>query len=127
MGYKALNVISNYIYLILGIYLLTQKYYVFGIGFILMWYASHKHHEDIKNTFWTNVDSYMALFGVAIVLYTCFHKLNCVKNLLYLVLVLCFFLIASMNSRKNNIDMYNLWHSIWHIVSGLFLTYIILI
>ncbi len=127
MGYKLLNILSNYIYLILGIYLLTQKHYFFGVGFIIMWYASHKHHEDVKNKLWTNIDSYMALLGVSIILFKYFHKVNTIKNLLYLVLVLCFYLIASMNGRKNNIDMYNLWHSLWHIVSGLFLTYIILV
>ncbi len=127
MGYKALNVLSNYIYLILGIYLLTQKQYFFGVGFIIMWFVSHKHHENIKNNFWTNVDSYVALFGFIVVLYKCFDKIHCIKNLLYLVLVLCFYLIASMNWYKNNINMYNLWHSLWHIVSGLFIAYIILI
>ncbi len=127
MAYKGLNILSNYIYLILGIYLLTQKYYFFGCGFILIWFASHKHHEDINNNLWSNLDSYIALLGVIIVIYKFFNKFNSIKNLLFFVLVLCFYLMASMNRQKNNIDMYNLWHSLWHIVSGLYLTYIILI
>jgi hypothetical protein len=127
MAYDSLTLISNYIYLIAGIILLIKKHLFFGCVFIILWFVSHKHHSNMNNDIWHYIDSCFALFCFAVVLYKCWRKINCAKNLLYLVLILSFYIMASTCWYEGNMKIYYVWHSLWHIISGLFVMYIILI
>ena len=121
---EILTLISNLSYLIIGLYLIYKEYYVYGIATLIMWLISHIYHTDTSNDFWSNIDVLFATSLFIFVLIKCRTTFLCVKFMLLLFILLLIFAIGVYYFDNKNI--YNIVHSIWHILSGLFVLYLFL-
>ncbi len=119
-----LTIITNYIYLLAGIYMIFNKKYLYGIIAIVIWLISHLYHLDKSNNFWSKSDEIFASIAFIYVLIRCKQQILCVKNITLLVILLIIHFIGRYY-LKHNIDIYNIVHSIWHIYSAIFILYLI--
>ena len=126
MESNILTLISNLIYLICGVILLTKKKIIVGIGLIIIWYISHTYHNNRTNQFWSNMDMLFATIGFIYVIIKYFNQIFCFNKLMFLLIVLCCYIISRVCDNSNNIEMYNICHSFWHILSAIFVTQILL-
>ncbi len=129
MDYQYLTIISNLIYLICGGYLVYKKYYLYGIGLLIMWLISHIYHCDNSNERWNwkmSTDVICAVFLSIIILIKCRSVIFCINMI---VLFLCLLIFFSLGYYYHHIDIkkYYICHSIWHILSALCLLYIIIL
>ena len=126
MDTNILSLLSNLIYLLCGIVLIIKKKILFGTLLIVMWLISHIYHTNIDNKFWSSLDMICATLGFIFILIKYSKYIFTFKNILYLLSLLIFYLMARINYNKNNIKMYNVYHSFWHISSAIFVTYVII-
>ena len=126
MDTNILSLLSNLIYLICGCILIMKKKLLFGILIIIMWIISHMYHSDRKNNFWNNLDMICATIGFIFILIKYSKHIFCSKNIIYLFILALFYILARKYDDNNNIKMYNIYHSCWHIASAVFVTYIII-
>lgn len=126
MNTNILSLLSNLIYLICGVILITKKKLLFGILIIIMWLISHMYHSNRKNNFWNNLDMTCATLGFIFILIKYYKHIFNSKNIIYLFILALFYLLARKYDNTNNIKMYNICHSFWHITSAIFVTYIII-
>ena len=126
MNTNILSLLSNLIYLICGVILITKKKILFGILIIIMWLISHMYHSDRDNFFWNNLDMVCATLGIIFILIKYCKHIFCIKNIIYLFILALFYILARKCDNENNIQMYNICHSFWHITSAIFVTYIII-
>lgn len=126
MDTNILSLLSNLIYLICGCILIIKKKLLFGILIIIMWLISHMYHIDRKNNFWNNLDMITATLGFIFILIKYYKHIFSSKNIIYLFILALFYLLARKYDDNNNIKMYNIYHSFWHIASAVFVTYIII-
>ena len=125
-----LTLISNFIYLIGGLYLFYKKHYFYGFLGFLIWIISHIYHCDETNSenLWNwkmNADIIISSISFIIVLINCHEILLCLKNIFLLSLLFLLFGISYYYYYKD-INTYYIYHSLWHIFSGLFILYLIL-
>jgi hypothetical protein len=126
MNTNILSLLSNLIYLICGVILITKKKILFGILIIIMWLISHMYHSDRDNFFWNNLDMVCATLGLIFILIKYYKHIFNSKNIIYLFILALFYILARKCDNENNIQMYNICHSFWHITSAIFVTYIII-
>ena len=124
MDTKIFTIISNYAYLIAGLYLIYKKHYLYGSLGIIIWLISHIYHLDTNNCFWDYLDMIVALLSFIYIIIKCFDKINCLKNYILLIGLLIIF-CNGFYCFYNDKYSYNIIHSIWHILSALFIVYII--
>jgi hypothetical protein len=117
-------IMSNIIYLLSGIYLIFNKLYVFGLIAILVWFVSHSYHNDYSKKHWKLLDRYLALFVIIILFYK-YHRQITFNQICILFFICISFILARYLYYKDNIIGYDISHSIWHIGTGLLITYII--
>ena len=91
-----------------------------------MWLISHCYHSNRYNYFWSNLDMICATLGFIFILIKYSKYIFTNKNILYLLILLSFYVSARIYYNKNNIKMYNICHSFWHISSAIFVTNIII-
>ena len=126
MNTNILSLLSNLIYLICGCILIMNKKLLFGILIIIMWLISHMYHVNRKNKFWNNLDLVCATLGFIFILIKYNKHIFISKNIIYLFMLALFYILARKYDDNNNIKMYNIYHSFWHIASAVFVTYIII-
>ena len=124
-----LTIISNFIYLLCGIYLLYKKHYLYSIFAIMMWLVSNIYHCDDSNEVWNwkmNLDIIFAIILFIIVFIKCHSIILCIKNIF---LLLCLLILFSLSYYYYYIDInkYYIFHSLWHILSALYILYIIIL
>ena len=122
---KVLTLLSNFTYLIIGLYLIYKEYYLYGIVSLIMWLVSHIYHTDTDNNLWSNIDVIFATSLFIYILIKCKDTLLCIKFITLLLILLTIFGI-SLYYYKINREIYNIIHSLWHIMSGLFVLYLFL-
>ncbi len=122
---EILTLISNLSYLIVGIYLIYKEYYLYGIVTLIMWLISHIYHTDTDNDFWSSIDVLFATTCFIYISLKCYKTLFCLKFISLLVILLSVFAIGYYNFNRNK-EIYNLVHSVWHILSGLFVLHLFL-
>ena len=123
-----LTIMSNYIYLFCGLFLLYKKKYLYGVVALLLWLISHIYHSDCSDNLWgwkMNADILFASIAFIIVLFNCHPVLLCVKNIILLFLLLALFVLGYYYYYID-INIYYVYHSLWHICSALFILYLIL-
>jgi hypothetical protein len=125
METKTINIFSNYIYLFCGLYLFTQKLYIYGTIAIIVWFVSHMYHLDIDDCFWDRSDTIIATICFVFILINCKDVL-CKKYIIYLMLTLSFLFSGIYFCRNDEIHKYDIIHSIWHILSALFITNLVI-
>jgi len=118
-------VLSNYIYLICGVYLILNNRIVEGIIAVIIWYVSHRYHCDQDIVFWSKLDEVLASLACIYVLLKNFNKFKIKKNIIFVLLVALIY-IGGRLCYTNKKSIYNMCHSLWHIVSAIFITYIVL-
>jgi hypothetical protein len=121
MDTHIINLASNIIYLLVGIYLFYKKAYAYGFLSIFIWFTSHMHHVDLNNRFWEISDILIASTSFVYVLIKCVHKIKCLHNILLLILLLSIFFISLYFRNQNKIELYDITHSVWHIFSAVFI------
>ena len=122
-----LTIISNFIYLFSGIYLLLKKHYLYAILAIIMWFISHIYHCDNANKNWKmNIDIMFAVLIFLIIFIKCYSVILCLTNIFLLLCLLAIFII-SYYYYYIDINKYYIFHSLWHILSALYLLYIIIL
>jgi hypothetical protein len=124
-----LTIISNFIYLLCGGYLLYKKHYLYGILTIMMWLISHIYHCDNSNEVWNwkmNTDIIFAIILFIIILIKCHSIILCFNNICFLFVLLILFGL-SYYYYYIDINKYYIFHSLWHVLSALFLLYIIIL
>jgi len=126
MDTNILSLLSNLIYLICGIILIIKKKILFGILIMIMWLISHIYHSNRNNSFWSNLDMICATLGFIFILFKYSKHIFSAKNIIYLIILALFYILARVHDNKNNQSMYNIYHSFWHITSAVFVTYIII-
>lgn len=124
MNTDTFTIISNYSYLIAGLYLIYKKYYLYGIIGIIIWIISHIYHLDTNNCFWDYLDMIVAFSAFIYIIIKCFDKINCFK-IIFLLLGLLIIFCSGFYCFYNNKYNYNIIHSIWHILSAVFIIYLI--
>jgi len=121
-------IISNIIYLVCGIYLILNKLYIFGLIAILIWIVSHNHHTKYTNhnynLYWKITDRIIATIAILYLLYK-YHKTLSKTKICILLFILMLFILARVFNNLDNMNGYNICHSLWHITSAIFITYII--
>jgi hypothetical protein len=120
-----LTIISNFAYLIVSIIFILNKKYFYGFAGICVWFISHMYHLDTKHCFWSNIDMIFAFICFIFVLFKCKDTLLCYENIILLILLLTIFAIGFHCYYNNHDTIYNIIHSLWHILSALFITYLI--
>ncbi len=125
-----LTIISNFIYLYSGFYLLYKKHYFYGLLGLVIWLISHIYHCDETNSdnLWNwkmNADIIISSICFIIVLINCHPILLCMKNL-FLLFVLFLLFLVSYYYYYTDISTYYILHSLWHIFSALFILYLII-
>ena len=126
MESNVLTLLSNLIYLICGIILITRKKIILGCGLIIIWYISHLYHKDRSNIFWSNTDMVFASLGFLYIIIKHFNQIFCFNKLIFLLVVFTFYIISRLYDNSNNIGMYNIFHSFWHMSSAIFVTQILI-
>ena len=126
MDSQLLTLISNLIYLICGIILLIHNKIIVGIGLIIMWYISHTYHKDRCNKYWSDMDMIFASLGFIYIMIKHFNQIICINKIIFLLIVISSYVISRIWDNLNHRNMYNICHSIWHIVSAIFITQILL-
>jgi hypothetical protein len=124
-----LTIISNFIYLFSGIYLLSKKHYLYAILAIIMWFISHIYHCDDSNENWNwkmKIDIMFAVLIFLIILIKCYSVILCLTNIFLSLCLLAIFII-SYYYYYIDINKYYIFHSLWHILSALYLLYIIIL
>ena len=128
MNTKIFTLLSNYSYLLGGIYLIEKKFIIYGLGSFMMWYISHNYHCNILNMNWCYLDMCFALFSFSFIIIKYFKNLFFYKIKIYLTIIAVFLFIGwdlyDYAGNDNN-HYYNIIHSIWHILSALFIVYFI--
>jgi hypothetical protein len=124
MNTDIFTIISNYSYLIAGLYLIYKKYYLYGIIGIIIWLISHMYHLDTNNCFWDYLDMIVAFCAFTYIIIKCFDKINCLKNYILLIALLIIF-CNGFYCFYNHKYAYNIIHSIWHILSAFFIVYLV--
>jgi hypothetical protein len=127
---KYLTIISNFIYLLCGLYLLYKKHYLYGIIAIFIWLISHIYHTDkTKDNLWgwkMNMDIFFSSIFFIILLIKCRSIILCIKNITLLFIVFILFIFGwyyyYVDMKKHYI-----FHSLWHIASALYILYIIIL
>ncbi len=123
-----LTILSNFIYMLCSFYLIYKEHYLYGlIGFIIFM-ISYIYHSDTESKIWNwkmNADIIISLIAFIFVLCNCHKTILCVNNLILLALLLIIF-GASYYYYYVDMNKYYILHSLWHIVSGLFILYIFL-
>lgn len=119
-----LNIVSNYIYLFIGIYLIYKKMYIYGLITIIIWLISHMYHTN-KCHIYEKIDILIANLAFIFVVIKCYENIFCLQNILLFVVLLIIFSLGWYYYYYSK-DIYNILHSIWHIYSGLFVLYLIL-
>lgn len=125
-----LPIISNFIYLLCGLYLFYKKHYFYSFLGLLIWIISNIYHSDEPNSenLWNwkmNADIIISSICFIIVLINCHEILLCLKNLFLLFLLLLLFIVGWYYYYKD-INTYYVFHSLWHVFSALFILYLIL-
>ncbi len=123
-----LTLLSNFIYLFVGLYLLYEKRYGYGLIGILVWLVSHIYHNDKSNSAWNwkmNMDIIISSISFIMILINCRPVLFCMKNFIFLSTLFIFYGIGYYY-YYHDMEKYYFYHSIWHILSGLFLLFLIL-
>lgn len=125
MDTEILTIISNYAYLFISIILILDKKYLYGIVGLCIWLISHIYHLDTSHTFWSKTDMIFALISFVFVLIKCRNTLLCFENITLLILLISVFLIGFYCFYNKHTIIYNIVHSLWHILSALFIVYLI--
>ncbi len=125
MNTKIFTIISNYAYLIASFYLFYKKYYLYGSLGIIIWLISHIYHLDTTNCFWDYLDMIVASIFFIYVIKKKINKFKCLKKIILLIGLLIIFSSGFYCFHNNHDNIYNIIHSIWHILSSLFIVYII--
>lgn len=123
-----LTILSNFIYMFCSFYLIYKEYYLYGLLGFIVFIISHIYHSDTENKIWNwkmNADIIVSFLIFIFVLYNCHKTLFCFNNLILLALMLTIF-GASYYYYYVDMNKYYILHSLWHIVSGLFILYIFL-
>ncbi len=124
-----LPTLTNYSYLIAGLYLLYNKYYFYGVLGCLVWFVSHRYHiehpnnEEFDEKMTTdNIFCGVAFMTVILIHICAFFELTNI----FLLLVLAFLFKISYVKYYKDIDKYYILHGIWHVYSALFVIYLII-
>ena len=129
MNTKFITILSNYSYLLGGIHMFFIQKYFYGMGAIIIWYISHTYHNNTLDLFWRNLDMMVASLFLTFILINDFNKLSDYKIQILLSIILVFFLCGTMCFNRHSCNdknhTYNIIHSIWHILSALFVLYFI--
>jgi hypothetical protein len=128
MNTDIFNIISNYSYLIAGLYLIYNKKYLYGVFAMLIWLISHIYHSTANNKLWgweMNMDIIFSSIIFLIILIKCNKILLCFKNIFLLLVLLLLFMIGYYYYYID-INIYNIIHSLWHVASACFVIYIIM-
>jgi hypothetical protein len=120
-----ISYITNSAYIFSAIFLIINDYYLFGLIGVLIWYISHKYHMDRKNKIWKYADGVVASTSFIYVLIHCNNYLLCGKNVSLFMLIFILFQMNLYYDKIGEEDIHNLIHSIWHITSAIFITYLI--
>jgi hypothetical protein len=116
--------VSNFAYLGASIYLIIKKKYIFAFFAAIIWFISHGYHQDTTNKSWMYADYIVVFIGFMYVMITCKDILFCLKNIILLIILLIIFIYAFYN-YYHNMSIYYIYHSIWHIMSALFILMLI--
>ena len=127
---QILTLLSNMIYLFCSIYLVYKEHYLYGLLGFIIWLISHIYHCDKPSSqnLWNwkmNADIIISTMCFIIILINCHPVLLCLKNIFLLSLLFLLFGISYYYYYKD-INTYYIYHSLWHIFSGLFILYLIL-
>jgi hypothetical protein len=125
MNTDILTIISNYAYLFLSIIFILDKKYFYGFIGACIWLISHIYHLDTSHCIWSKMDIIVAFIAFVYVLIKCKNTLLCFENIILLILLLSIFFIGFYCFYNNYKTIYNIIHSFWHILSALFITYLI--
>ena len=129
MNTKIITILSNYSYLLASIYLIDRKYFTYGIFAFIMWYISHNYHNNVLNKFWDNLDMIAAIILLTYVTIDGYHKLSFYKVRIFFTITILFFMSGFLcfdwHLCNDYNHEYNIIHSIWHILSALFIVYFI--
>lgn len=117
--------ISNFAYLGASIYLLAKEKYIYALFASIIWFISHGYHQDTTNKLWMYADYIVAFTAFMYVMITCRELIFCLKNIIFLIILLIVFTYSFYNYYYN-IKLYYIYHSIWHIMSALFILYLIM-
>lgn len=123
--HELLCLISNYIYLICSIILFVYNKILEGLICIIIWYISHNYHCNEDNIYWSNLDEIVASIAVLYVVFCNHRKILCKINIIILILIVPIYIGGRMCYYKKRY-IYNILHSIWHILSAIFITKLIL-
>ena len=94
MNTELINILSNFSYLIAGLYLIHKNYNFYGLIAIIMWTISHIYHTDTHDSFWANTDMIFAFICFMYVMNKCYNKILCTQNIILLILLLINFSIG---------------------------------
>ncbi len=122
---QSINILSNFIYLLCGLYLISQKMYLYGIIAIIVWFISHMYHLDRDDCFWRKSDMIVASICFVFVLIIC-KDILCKKYIIYFIIILSLLFTGMYFCHKKQYEKYDIIHSIWHILSGLVMTNLII-
>ena len=118
-------IISNFAYLFVAIIFLIENKYIYGLIGLLMWFISHMYHLDTCHHFWGKTDMIFAFIIFLYILIKCHKQILCIENIILLIITLILFSIGLYCFYKKHRLIYNIVHSIWHILSALLVLYLI--
>ena len=128
---KYFNILSNIIYFLFGLYLLIFKpldkhleQYLFGLGFIIIGIISYIYHL-YENNYLLLLDQVIAISCFIYVIITKFDNICMYKYILLLILIFLY-ILSNICWNINKLNMHNICHGIWHILSAVFVMYLIL-
>lgn len=119
-----LVIVSNFIYLIGGLILLTHNHCTIGIALIIGWLISHIYHKDRSDTKWRILDRLLSAICIIYIIIIYYNKICSSTQIIFLLITVSCFI---MSRRATITRDYNIYHSCWHILSGLFITQLILV
>ena len=119
-----LVIVSNLIYLIGGLILLTFNHATMGIALIIGWFISHIYHKDRTNTKLRILDRLLSAICIIYIIIIYYNKICSSTQIIFLLITVSCFI---MSRRATITRDYNIYHSCWHILSGLFITQLILV
>ena len=126
-------ILSNIIYFVLGIILLIQKdkchkhnylKYFYGIGYILIGIISTIYH-NYEHDHLLMLDRIVATICIFFIIITKYKNI-CIYKLFSLIILIILFIYSNICWIFNQFEIYDMCHSLWHIMSAIFI-YIIII